>query len=145
MPAIRFSVQTRLGAERLLLTVVARAGMPSGSAARVGPTTPDARIMSRATTERSSSHQSTSGMGSGARSEGLLIKPTFSLLAAPSSVANRFPCVLRRSSIKRGFSLLFRWLSTCLLSLRFVSYRRLEVSRRIRGKGLTQLHLTNNL
>jgi len=31
--------------------------------------------------------------------DGLLVKPTFSLLSAPSSVANRFPCVLRRSSI----------------------------------------------
>ena len=50
----------------------------------------DARMMSHATTERSSSHQSTSGTGGGARSEGLLIKPTVSLLAAPSSVANHF-------------------------------------------------------
>ena len=35
--------------------------------------------------------------------------------------------------------------ATCLLSRGFVSYRRLEVSHRIRGKGLTQLRLTNNL
>ena len=45
-------------------------------------------MMSHATTERRSSHQSTSGMGGGARAEGLLIKPTVSLLAAPSSVVN---------------------------------------------------------
>ena len=36
-------------------------------------------------------------------------------------------------------------LTTCLLSRRFVSWRRLEVSRRIRGKGSTQLHLTDNI
>ena len=30
--------------------------------------------------------------------DGLSIKPTVSLLAAPSSLANRFPCVPRRSS-----------------------------------------------
>jgi hypothetical protein len=34
------------------------------------------------------------------------LKPTVSLFLALSSVANRFPCVLRRSSIKRPFSLL---------------------------------------
>ena len=45
-------------------------------------------MTSHATTDRSSSHQSTSGTGDDARSEGLLIKPTVSLLAAPSSVAN---------------------------------------------------------
>ena len=45
-------------------------------------------MTSHATTDRSSSHQSTSGTGDDARSEGLLIRPTVSLLAAPSSVAN---------------------------------------------------------
>jgi hypothetical protein len=65
----------------------------------------DARMMPHATREKSSSHQSTSGTGGGARSVGMLITPTVSLLAAPSSVANRFPRVPRRSSIKRTFAL----------------------------------------
>jgi len=43
--------------------------------------------------------------------DGLAIKPTVSLLAAPTSVANRFPCVLRRSSIKWPFCLPCRSLS----------------------------------
>jgi hypothetical protein len=45
--------------------------------ARVGLIDTEVRIISRATTEGSSSHQSTSGTGSRARSEGLLIKPGF--------------------------------------------------------------------
>ncbi len=57
---------------------------------RDGPTS-DANIMAHATTERCSGHQSTSGTGGGAGSEGLLIKPTVSLLAAPS-IGGKSPC-----------------------------------------------------
>ena len=90
-------------------SVLRRLAIQNGARVRVRHI--DAGMMHRATTERSSSHQSTTGAGGGARSEGLLIKPTVYLLAAPSSVANRFPCVLRRSSIKRGLSLQRRLLN----------------------------------
>ena len=65
----------------------------------------DTPTRARRGAQRSSRHRSTSGLGGASSTGGPSLKPTVFLFMALSSVANRFPRVLRRSSIKRPFSL----------------------------------------
>jgi hypothetical protein len=75
--------------------------MPRCGALRSDDT--DARMMSHATTESSSSHHSTSGTGSGARSQGPLIKPyglfTRGSVVGGESISLRASAVINQMSV----------------------------------------------
>jgi len=58
----------------------------------------DTPTRARRGAQRSSRHRSTSGLGCASSTGGPSLKPTVSLLVALSSVADRFPLLLRRSS-----------------------------------------------